>query len=274
MNQKVILHLSDPHFGAGLPAAAAAFLDQAPGVKPDLTVLSGDLTMRARREELADARRFVDALPQPRVVIPGNHDVPALNQPLDRFLRPFHRYRRSFGTDLEPEYRAPGLELVSLNSTRAYGLHADWSEGRLSARQLKRLPGRFRGEAGQDLRVLVLHHPLVASAGHRREIVQPGAALMEALALARIDLVLCGHFHQSIIVPLACGGGAWTAVISQASTVCSTRLQGEPQGFHEIRCGESSLEIIAWVFDGTVFEPGPPVAFARGPQGWVVAPGG
>ena len=95
-----ILHLSDPHFGAADPLVASAFLAKAEKIAPDVTILSGDLTMRARWPELADAKAFVERLPRPRLVIPGNHDIPALNQPFDRFFAPFKRYRQTFGGNI------------------------------------------------------------------------------------------------------------------------------------------------------------------------------
>jgi len=127
-----ILHLSDPHFGAADPAIATRFLAQARELAPDLTVLSGDLTMRARRRELIEARSFVEHLPRPRLVIPGNHDIPALNQPLQRIFAPFKRYRETFGDELEPVHTAPGLHVVSMNSSKAFNTSIDWSLGVLS----------------------------------------------------------------------------------------------------------------------------------------------
>jgi predicted MPP superfamily phosphohydrolase len=44
--------------------------------QPDLVAISGDLTQRARITEFQSARRFLDAIPFPQIVVPGNHDVP------------------------------------------------------------------------------------------------------------------------------------------------------------------------------------------------------
>ena len=51
----LILHLSDIHFGAHDPrlvAAAEARIDEE---KPDLVVISGDFTQRARTEQFEEA---------------------------------------------------------------------------------------------------------------------------------------------------------------------------------------------------------------------------
>lgn len=263
-----LLHLSDPHFGAADPAVAAAFLKRAAELAPDLTLLSGDLTMRARRGELAAAREFVDALPAPRMVIPGNHDIPGLNQPLDRFIRPFRRFRETFGEELEPEFQSDCLHVVSLNSTRAFGFHADWSEGKLRESQLHHADSCF-ASGPSALRVLMLHHPLLAPPGHGRAVVDPLRDLVGAIGRSRMDLVLCGHFHRSHLATLG-PDGSWQGIVSQAATVCSTRLQGEPQGFHEILVSGERMEIIRHRHIAGRFVPDANFHFQRGASGWRV----
>ena len=261
-----ILHLSDPHFGAADPAVAARFLTQAAELAPDLTVLSGDLTMRARRRELIEARSFVERLPRPRLVIPGNHDIPAMNQPFHRLFSPFQRYREFFGAELEPIHTAPGLHVVGMNSSKAFGPSLDWSLGHLSSENLRRAHQRLSGAPG-SFRVLVLHHPLIAPEGHKRDVVRPLPPLLELIASHRVDLILCGHFHCSHLSAIG-PQNSWHGVVSQAATVCSTRLQGEPQGFHMIRADHDSIEIERYVFDGENFQPDATFHFARGAEGW------
>lgn len=262
-----LLHLSDPHFGAVNLRAAEAFLEHTRSHEYDFTVLSGDLTMRARLSELRDAREFVSSIPGSLLVIPGNHDVPALNQPIERFFNPFRRYSKWFGGNLEPYYQSAHFCLVSLNSTRAFGFHADWSEGILSKDQLNRCVAKF-GECGQTpLRILTLHHPLLAAPGYGRAVVKPLPGLLQSIGEAKVDLVLCGHFHRSQLATAGVLDG-WTCVVSQAPTVCSTRLQGEPQGFHEIRFASEKLEIIVWRFDGECFHPTTTFHFKRTAVGW------
>jgi 3',5'-cyclic AMP phosphodiesterase CpdA len=262
-----LLHLSDPHFGAVNTAAAEAFLSHARSHTYDFTVLSGDLTMRARRTELEAAYNFVSTIPGPLLVIPGNHDIPATNQPFDRFFRPFRRYSRWFGADLEPTHRTPEFHLVSLNSTRAFGFHADWSEGILSREQLAGCVSRFHEGDRTAFRILTIHHPLLAPPGYNRAVVKPLPDLLQAVDDARVDLVLCGHFHRSQLATAGVLEG-WKCVVSQAPTVCSTRLQGEPQGFHEIRFTAATVEITVWRFSGESFIPTSTSRFERCENGW------
>ncbi|RYD54181.1 MAG: metallophosphoesterase [Verrucomicrobiaceae bacterium] len=261
-----LLHLSDPHFGAADEATARAFLDCAAELAPDLTVLSGDLTMRARRVELTAAQSFFDQLPQPRFIIPGNHDIPAFNQIFDRFFRPFRRYRQTFGDDLEPTLRTADVEIVGLNSSRGIGPQLDWSKGLLSQQQLEQAAQRF-ASTSPGLRILTLHHPLLAPPDHRRDVVKPLPGLLSLLAESRVDLVLCGHFHQSLI-GTASKDTAWSTIISQAPTVCSTRLQGEPPGFHMIHHDGDRLQVVLHRFDQTRFVEVGSVEFHRSEAGW------
>ena len=62
-------------------------------IKPDVVVVSGDLTQRARTEQFKEARRFLDSLPTPQIIVPGNHDVP-LYDIFGRLLQPLDKYRR------------------------------------------------------------------------------------------------------------------------------------------------------------------------------------
>lgn len=229
--------------------------------------------MRARRSELIAAADFVNRLPEPRLVIPGNHDIPLINQPFDRFFRSFGRYQETLGDILEPELVTKGIHVVSMNSTRPFGFHSDWSEGRLSRHQIARMQEQFHNVPGGHFRVLVLHHPLLALQVAGRAVVKPLEGLMQAMEAARVDLVLCGHFHRSQIRATGLSG-KWKTVISQAPTVCSTRLQGEPQGFHVIRISPERVETVHHVYDSGRFAEAGSWAFTRGENGWRDAPTG
>src|SRR2546428_1732310 len=98
---RTIVHLSDLHFGRvdrRIVAPLVAAIDE---LAPDLVAVSGDFTQRARRSEFVEARVFLDMLRFPRLVVPGNHDVPLYNV-ARRFLSPLARYQRYNADHLEP----------------------------------------------------------------------------------------------------------------------------------------------------------------------------
>src|SRR5690349_5428709 len=100
---RTLIHLSDLHFGRVDDTLIAPLIEQVHSLRPDVVVVSGDLTQRARGREFGAARRFLDSLPKPQIIVPGNHDVPLYNV-FDRFARPLKKYRRYIGEDLEPAY--------------------------------------------------------------------------------------------------------------------------------------------------------------------------
>jgi predicted MPP superfamily phosphohydrolase len=79
--------------------------------RPHLVVVSGDLTQRARPEQFRAERAFVDSLPAPAIVVPGNHDVP-LYRFWERIFDPFGAYRRHFAAELEPIFADEELLVV------------------------------------------------------------------------------------------------------------------------------------------------------------------
>src|SRR5215216_1158767 len=90
---RTIAHISDLHFGRHSLLAARSLSEQLSKMRIDLVVISGDLTQRARRVEFEAAREFLTNINQPRLVVPGNHDIPLFNV-LDRFLKPTVKYDR------------------------------------------------------------------------------------------------------------------------------------------------------------------------------------
>src|SRR5512132_3357439 len=97
---RTLLHLSDLHFGRIDPATLEPLRAAAQTIRPDLVLVSGDLTQRARNRQFREARDFLATLPGPQIVVPGNHDVPLYNVAL-RFLDPLANYRRYITDDLE-----------------------------------------------------------------------------------------------------------------------------------------------------------------------------
>jgi 3',5'-cyclic AMP phosphodiesterase CpdA len=151
---RTLLHLSDLHFGRIDPATLAPLLGTAEKIRPDLVIVSGDLTQRARRGQFQEARDFLAALPQPQIVVPGNHDVPLYNVAL-RFADPLANYRRYITDDLEPYFRDDEVAVVGINSARS----PTFKGGRINERQVARVRDRLCALPEKTTRVIVTHHP-------------------------------------------------------------------------------------------------------------------
>lgn len=248
-----ILHLSDPHFGAANHHQAEAILDIAATLQPDFTLVSGDFSMRARKREMRAAAHWYMELPVPRMAIPGNHDVPLLNHLYDRFFNSFGRYKRYIDPKLEPHAELPVGKLIGLNSSTPFGLHIDWSRGFLSPQQGHRMEKAFTSLPPELFRLVTFHHPLHRKGEGTRTLVHPLTLILRSLAIGGVDIVFAGHFHQAYAGIIDLHNDGRNVLVSQAATCCSTRLKGEPAGFHVVKLetGPKRAEIhrYAWHID-------------------------
>src|SRR5438309_1078181 len=129
-----IAHLSDVHFGAHDPAIVAALEELLPQLKPDLVVVSGDFTQRARVEQYRLACEFLDRLERAGLTVlgvPGNHDIP-LYDIARRFARPLHRYQRHIDNELCPWFENDQIAVLGINTARSL----TFKDGRISHEQM------------------------------------------------------------------------------------------------------------------------------------------
>ncbi|HSQ20225.1 MAG TPA: metallophosphoesterase, partial [Blastocatellia bacterium] len=115
---RTLVHLSDIHFGRLDEAIIEPLIQTINNIKPDVVAISGDLTQRARSHQFKAARAFLDALPKPQIVVPGNHDIPMHNL-LYRFAQPLDKYRRYITDDLRPLYSDEEIVVVGVNTARS-----------------------------------------------------------------------------------------------------------------------------------------------------------
>ncbi len=261
-----ILHLSDVHFGAVDARLEGPFLDLAHGLKPDLCVLSGDLTQRARADQFQAARDFVARLPGPVLVVPGNHDMPLYNLPV-RLFAPWARYRRAFGTENQPQAHLSDAVVQGVNTANPFA----WKSGRLRPASVSHLTKVFAAAPPGLWRVVVMHHaPVPAADGTPADIADP-AETLAALARAGADVVLSGHTHM----PHA--GFAETAagvLFLQVGTAISTRLKTGTNDVALVTLGPGQITVESWLSPAgaTKFAPGPTVTYARPKAVWQKLP--
>jgi len=240
-----LLHGSDVHFGKPHRAGAAkAFLDAAHALAPDVIVISGDFTQRAKVEEYEAARHFLDRLPDvPLVVTPGNHDVP-LYRFWERALVPFRNYRRFLGPDLDTVTRVDGATIVALNSAAPRTAIVN---GVVTERQLGFGQEAFAAAPRGDARIAVIHHNLVqAPDDHPDPVVRKSDRLLAALADMGVDLLLGGHLHRGFVVthPVESASDAMLIVMSGTTTSGRGR-QAEKgrQSYNVVRLDDASIQV-------------------------------
>ena len=231
----VLLQISDTHFGTERPQVVEALIALAAQQRPDLVVLSGDITQRARPEQFRAAKAFVDRLGAPVLAIPGNHDV-ALFDLWARLTRPYARYSAVFGTDLEPVHLSQDLLVVGVNTTRAWR----HKNGEVSAAQIDRVANLLTAARPRQLRVVVVHQPAaVTQTRDRPNLLRGHRAATRVWSAAGADLVMGGHIH--LPYTLALHGLARRLWVVQAGTAVSSRIRpGAPNSVNILRWGEAS----------------------------------
>ncbi len=215
-----LLHVSDTHFGTERPAAVAALQRLSERLDPELLVVSGDLTQRARRRQFRAAAQALGALrARHRLVIPGNHDIPLFNLAA-RLVDPYGGFRRAFGTVLSPRIETPELLAVSVHTTRRWR-HVN---GTVSTRQIDDVARRLDGASPRQLRIVITHHPVhVPRAEEHHNLLRNHGAAIRAWSAAGADLILGGHIHLPYVLPLT--PEPHQTWIVQAGTAVSTRVR-------------------------------------------------
>jgi 3',5'-cyclic AMP phosphodiesterase CpdA len=236
-----IVHLSDLHFGRINPGVISPLIEAIATVTPDLVAVSGDLTERARSGQFKAARAFLDRLPTPQIVVPGNHDVP-LGNVAARFLQPLRKFRRHITDDLRPFYRDDEMAVLGVNTARSLTI----KEGRINDGQVAWMLERLCTCDPGVVKIVVTHHPFDVPEGHdERDLVGRARMAMEALASCGADLFLAGHLHVSHTSPSATRYRikGHSALVVQAGTAASARGRGEENSFNVIRIDQPRMVV-------------------------------
>lgn len=225
-----VAHLSDLHFGRVEREVLEPLRRRVRELAPHLVIVSGDLTQRARPEQFREARAFLDTLPCPQLVVPGNHDVPLYNV-FARFFRPLARYRGAIAAELEPSYRDEEIAVLGVNTARSFVFKG----GRISAAQLERVERQLCALRGDVVKIVVTHHPFMA---------------LERLAGCGVDLFVAGHLHASRTGHAVEG---MSALMVQAGTATSSRTREEPNSFNLIKVWPRRVEVERYALRGGGF---------------------
>ena len=269
-----LIHLSDLHFGAHEPQLVAAVEARVNEEKPDLVVVSGDLTQRARTEQFKEACEFLDRLREAGhdvLAVPGNHDVP-LYDVIRRFLSPLTRYKRYIDDTLCPLHELPGVTVLGINTARSL----TFSDGRVSREQMDFIRETFERTDPNALRVLVSHHPLfalpVGDTGDTKEAAGRSEMALEAAADAGVDMLLAGHHHtasshnaQDLVTR------AGPALVVQAGTATSYRVRQEQQSFNRIDIDGDEVRLTLQSWSGDAFVSSDAQVYRREGDHWRIA---
>ncbi|MFN2500953.1 MAG: metallophosphoesterase [Pyrinomonadaceae bacterium] len=237
-----IVHLSDIHFGKADKAVAGRAVEKINELSPHVVVVSGDLTQRARSSEFIAAKKFLDQLPQPQIVVPGNHDIPLYNV-FDRFFRPLHKFQKYVTADLTATYFDDELAIVGVNTARSFVVKG----GRINHEQIAFIQSKLCALDDKLLKIVVTHHPFDLPANsHHTDVVGRAEKAMPLISQCGGDVFLAGHLHVGHIETTAKRyklENGRVALVIQAGTATSIRVRGESQSFNLIEFEHPRLRV-------------------------------
>jgi 3',5'-cyclic AMP phosphodiesterase CpdA len=265
---RTIVHMSDLHFGRVDTSLLQPLRSRVRSLAPEVTVVSGDLTQRAKPEQFRQARAFLDTLPGAKIVVPGNHDVPLYNV-FQRFFTPLSKYRRYISQDLEPTYRDDEIVVVGINTARSLVFKG----GRVNEEQVERIRAKLCELPESITKIVVSHHPFdLPEHMDEDHIVGRAKKAMQMFSRCGADVLLAGHVHVSHAGDTTerYKIDGYAALVVQAGTATSTRGRGEANSFNALRVSRDqvTVERYTWAESSASFERASSETFRRSGDGW------
>jgi 3',5'-cyclic AMP phosphodiesterase CpdA len=265
-----IIHLSDLHFGGFADLKQIEALESfLPTIGATATVISGDLSQRARHGEFQAAHLFLQRFrtQTPVLVVPGNHDVEWWKSPLGLLgeKRKYAKYLRYF-SDLRPVLEVPGA--IIAGAVSGYGIafgSLTWNlrdlavKGHLPRSETNRVQKIFAAAPPDLAKVLVVHHNVLAGGTGRMGLARWRSAHRRLLATGA-DVILCGHDHHE-----GAGQIEGSLAVSTSGTHSYRVRGGRPSVFNLVKVDDQSVHIqhYRWVSENRQFIPSDTYSFAR-----------
>lgn len=246
---RTIIQISDIHFGKVHTLSMNALVAAFQKIDPDLVIISGDLTQRARRKEYKRAATFLSKIKKAGyscLVIPGNHDIAPIYKPLRRIFDPYFQYKKYISENLQPTYADDEIAIASINTVRPSRL----TNGAVNITEIRRVESWFSTFKKDVMRVVVTHHPLDLPIERKnRKLAHRAETGIKRLSKHRVDIYLSGHYHRSSVVHTAIRHNidGYSAVAIQAGTL-SRRQRGEVESFNVLYLDRPILEIETYLW--------------------------
>jgi 3',5'-cyclic AMP phosphodiesterase CpdA len=263
---KTIVHISDLHFGKEKKEVVEAISTGIEREKPDMIAVSGDLTQRAFPAQFKSAVNFLDSFDCPKVIVPGNHDIPVFNI-FERLTDPFKRFCNLVCCEDYPCHHDDEIAVLGVNSVE----NRTWKSGRLINAQVDRIEQIFNQIDDKLLKILVIHHNLIFFPFEKSEKkVLRYTRILDRLITSSVDVILLGHDHRSMVVGLPQSRTRPPkAILVKAGTAVSTRLRGEVNSYNVLTLDGGEFKVAVKYFKDSGFVNHDSFVFRRKGDTWV-----
>ena len=240
-----IIQISDLHFGMHNEALINPFFLDLAQLKPDLIMISGDLTQRATTEQYHLLRHFLNTLPAPYLTVPGNHDIPLYNV-YNRLSQPFAKYQKYVSPSLEAHFINNEVKILGVNSATPYKI----KDGKLSKKTIKQIRDSFAQDNGL-INILFFHHNLNYFSGMHHPL-NNAEEFIHYLQDSSIHLVCTGHLHYANLKLIPKNSQNHCAILHAGSLLCE-RNKDDKNSFYVIDVNKMRCTIDWRVFNGETF---------------------
>lgn len=250
-----LLQFSDVHFGVEHPDACEAALEYAHATPSDLILITGDVTQKGLPNEFEAAGDWIRAMPEPRFVIVGNHDVPYYDV-MARVFNPWEAFETATGHPAhDGQFISDSVMVRGVTTARGWQARPNWSKGVIDLDQTHRAAEALRQAPIGTLRVLACHHPLIEMVGTPMTgDVKRGDAAALIFAEAGVDLIMTGHVHVPFALAIDLSDRCSYAV---GCGTLSKRERGARPSFNDVSWTAHEIVVTAIEWDGQKFEAGP-----------------
>lgn len=237
-----IIHLSDLHFGTERAELVWLLTEEIKKINPDIIIVSGDITQRAKTTQFISAKKFLESLAKPMITVPGNHDISLYNL-FSRFFLTFKKYQKYIQAQLCNQYVDDQVAILGINSVTPFKPMG----GYITEKQLKRVEYFFQQQPKHKIKIIVMHHNLIRSQRHK--IINDSEKIIEIFAKNNINLILSGHIHSAQTEKLPTH---FPMYVITAGTAISTRTT-EANSFNIIELNAHEFKIQVKMFENNCF---------------------
>jgi predicted phosphodiesterase len=211
-----LVHISDLHFGLHEQEIVEVFQRDIKALRPEVIIISGDLTQRAQPSQFQMMQHFLHHLPAKVLVVPGNHDVP-LYKWFARVLYPFKAYNHYIGQYVDAEFCDENTAILGVSSVNPFRA----KKGRLTAAVLQKIREFFYIQ-NQHLNILFFHHNFDHITGLHKPLENEDQ-FVNYLQNSNIDIVCTGHLHYANVGLIRKNNERVCLILHAGSIFCSRK---------------------------------------------------